>query len=203
MKQAVTRELYAYWNDLRGGRAAPERADIDPAAIRSILSDTFILEFDQENRSPLFPFRLSGTRLNALFLTELKGRSILDLWEAGDRAALVRILHGVPDDSAPVVAGLRAAPHGHPPIELELLLLPLRHHGRTHSRILGAITPMRVPSWLGLLPIEHLSLASLRHVDQSQLAMLASRPDPSFIGGRVQATTPRRYGNLVVHQGGR
>ena len=46
MKHAASRELYAYWQERRGKRAAPERADIEPGAIRQVLSDAFILALD-------------------------------------------------------------------------------------------------------------------------------------------------------------
>jgi len=46
MKHAASRELYAYWEERRGQRPAPERTDIEPGAIRQALSDTFILELD-------------------------------------------------------------------------------------------------------------------------------------------------------------
>ena len=48
MKLAASGELFAYWNALRGARSAPERNDVDPGAIRGILADTFVLEFDEE-----------------------------------------------------------------------------------------------------------------------------------------------------------
>ena len=41
MKLAVTMELHAYWNRLRGARSAPERNDVDPSAIRGVLTDQF------------------------------------------------------------------------------------------------------------------------------------------------------------------
>ena len=44
MKHPSNRELFEYWNERRGTRLAPERADIDPAAIRKVLGDTFVLE---------------------------------------------------------------------------------------------------------------------------------------------------------------
>ena len=61
MKLAVTMELHAYWNRLRGARSAPERNDVDPSAIRGVLADTFVLDFD-EGRG--FPFRIAGSRAN-------------------------------------------------------------------------------------------------------------------------------------------
>ena len=195
MKHPVTRELYEYWDRLRAGRAAPERADVDPAMIRAILADTFILEADAESSHPQMPFRLSGTRLNALLMAELKGRSLLALFEGADREAML-------DHRLPAVAGLRAAPRHHRPIDLELILLPLRHQAKTHVRLLGAAAPFVVPPWLGLIPVERLSLASLRFVEVA----------PAWCGEPAhgeQASTvrppaqPKRYGSLVVHQGGR
>jgi PAS domain len=55
MKHPSIRDLLEYWNERRGRRAAPERDDIEPEAIRGLLADTFILSID-----PLrgHPFRL-------------------------------------------------------------------------------------------------------------------------------------------------
>ena len=44
MKHPSNRELFNYWNERRGERLAPERADIEPAAIRQVLGDTFVIE---------------------------------------------------------------------------------------------------------------------------------------------------------------
>ena len=81
MKHAASRELYAYWEERRGQRPAPERADIEPGAIRQALSDTFILELEAADGHS---FRLAGTRVCALFGRELKGeilRRPLGSWQ--------------------------------------------------------------------------------------------------------------------------
>src|SRR5882724_4487529 len=72
MKHSSTRELYNYWNLRRGSRAAPERSDIEPGAIRRVLADTFMLSFDPQGGHP---FRIAGTRVCALFGRELKGNA--------------------------------------------------------------------------------------------------------------------------------
>src|ERR1700728_823423 len=82
MKHAASRELYAYWQELRGRRPAPTRAEIEPGAIRRILSEAFILALD---RASGYPFRLAGTRVCALFGRELKGETFLDLWDEPGR----------------------------------------------------------------------------------------------------------------------
>lgn len=202
MKHAVSRELYSYWDDLRKGRSSPERAEIDPAAIRNVLSDTFILGAEQDGPAAAFSVRLSGTRLNALFLREMKGCSLLDLWLAEDQAAVARIFDTVLDDAAPLVAGLRGGPDGHRPVDLEMVLLPLRHRGRTHARILGAIAPVEMPSWLGLVGIERLTLTSLRLIDPPVPAPPA-RGRATGADRKAVPATPRRYGRFLVHEGGR
>ena len=52
MKHAASRELFAYWQEKRGTRPAPERAEIDPGAIRGLLGDAFILALDQRRTVP-------------------------------------------------------------------------------------------------------------------------------------------------------
>ena len=88
MKLAVTMELYGHWNRLRGARSAPERNAIDPGAIRGVLADTFVLDFDVSRG---FPFRIAGSRANALFLKELRGLSFLDLCRDADHVPSWRV----------------------------------------------------------------------------------------------------------------
>ena len=59
MKHATSRLLFAYWDGLRGDRAAPERSQIEPGQIRHILADTFILAIEPDGQAE---FRLAGTR---------------------------------------------------------------------------------------------------------------------------------------------
>src|SRR6202453_2402343 len=134
VKLAATIELYAYWNRLRGARSAPERNDVDPGAIRGVLADTFVLDFDERRG---LPFRIAGSRANALFLKELRGLSFVELWRDADRKHLSSILHCVADEEQPFLVGAEARPPGLGSVDIEAVLLPLRHHGLTHSRILG------------------------------------------------------------------
>lgn len=196
MRQAVTRDLYAYWNRLRGARSAPDRSDIDPAAIRHVLADTFIIEIDQERQ---FPIRLCGTRLNAMWLFDQKGRSFLDLWRVADRRNVAAALLTVVDGVAPVVAGARAPAAERRPMELELLLLPLRHFGKTHSRLLGSLAPACQPGWLGLAPAEPLELLSLRVI--ADLEKFSLTPPPTL--GSAVLTTCGKGPRLVVYEGGK
>jgi hypothetical protein len=81
MKHPLTRELYDYWNGRRGEEAMPERADIDPAAIRRILADTFVLAVEP-GQNPRF--RVAGTKVCELFGRELRGDDFMGLWGEAD-----------------------------------------------------------------------------------------------------------------------
>jgi hypothetical protein len=164
MKQQVTRDLYSYWTKIRGDRAAPERANIDPAAIRGLLNDTFMVEAEATRG---YQIKLVGARISALFLNEVKGQRFPDLFNYDDRDSLRALLDSVVDDPTPVVAGIHAAPPGYAPLDLELLLLPVGLPGASRgNRILGSLAPATTPAWAGLIATSPLRLNSLRILQQ-------------------------------------
>ncbi len=205
MRQAATQELYDYWNRLRGARLSPERSEINPSDIRHILADTMILEVDDERQ---YPLRITGARLNALFLDEQKGRSFVNLFAPSERSSASAMIASVIDDSKPIVAGLSAAPEGEKPLSLELLLLPLRHNGKTHARLLGALSPLALPSWLGLRQVEHLNLTSMQFIDEDEADMstpifgFPDRHEPVATPAEL-AARPKRRGRFFIIAGGR
>lgn len=217
MKHAASRDLHAYWDRLRCGRSAPERGDIDPVAIRHILAYTFILDVDEAtvpSRGRDVRFRLSGTRLNALFGRDLGGSAFESLWTRRDVPAVESMLDGVLDDRAATVASARGGPPDAGPLDLELLLLPLRHHGRTHARLLGSLAAEGVPGWMGLSPSGPLDLMGFRSLDDGGSARPATRRDAKTpIRRRFEAvrvdhappapSVPLRVGRFRVYQGGR
>ena len=193
MKQATTRMLFSYWDGLRGARSAPERGEIEPGAIRHVLPDTFILELDRDRRAAI---RLAGTRLCALFGGELKDRSFASLWRHADGIEARRCVDIVVDDAAGVVVGLVGTTPRQARVDLEMVLLPLRHRGQPHVRILGAIAPAIAPAWLGFDAVTRLETVSLRVLSPSPA------PEPALTAVEVEVVRDpvRRF---VVYQGGR
>jgi hypothetical protein len=188
MKHAASRELYAYWDERRGTRSAPERAEIEPSAIRQVLSDAFILTLDGGSGHP---FRLAGTRVCALFGRELKGESFIGLWAAASQPTIGDLLAILNNERVGTVAGVTAQSGDGEPIELELLLLPLGSSRPSLARTIGVLAPLKIPQWLGSSPIGALTLGSRRHIG----AAIETRLLPRFMA-------PRRR-HLVVHEGGR
>jgi hypothetical protein len=161
MKHPSIRELFEYWNQRRGGRLVPERADIEPGAIRRVLADTFILAFDPARGHP---FRIAGTRVCALFGRELKEEDFLNLWSSTSRNDMGTLLTIVAEESIGVVANVGAISAAEAGRSLELLLLPLRHHGQVNARVLGALVPNEPPPWPGTHVLTSLTVGTHRYV---------------------------------------
>ena len=145
------RNSIRYWNALRAGHAARRNATTSsPAPSAAILGDTFVLEFDARHG---FPFRIGGSRVNALFLQELRGVSFLKLWREPDWPEIKSVLRDVADQFAGLAplrrgaaaGGGRARDRGHAPAALPSRLdsfarpgLPLRRRDaalvRAHRR---------------------------------------------------------------------
>jgi hypothetical protein len=161
MKHATTKALYAYWDRLRAGRSAPDRTDLDPGAIRALLGDVFLLQLGGTDRHVV---RLAGTRICTLLGRELKGRPFAEGFAAEDWPDLFTLLDGVVSALAPVVAGVIGETEDGRTLDLELLVLPLRHRGRTHARLIGSLASSEWPYWAGSYPLVRLRLASIRYL---------------------------------------
>jgi hypothetical protein len=191
MKHSSIRELFEYWNDRRGLRAAPERGDIEPGAIRRILADTFMLAFDDRTGHP---FRIAGTRVCAAFGRELKGEAFADLWASDDQELVRDILTAVARETMGVVLSARGKSANGGTLELEAIVLPLSHRGRTDARIVGALAPVEIPYWLGASALGPLTLSTHRYLDPG-LTTEAPHLRPVLSIGRIRR-------GLVVYDGG-
>jgi hypothetical protein len=187
MKHASTRAMFQYWNACRGRHPAPERDEIDPAALRRVLADSLVLSVD---RTAGHPVRLAGTRLCALFCRELKAEPFTNLWEPASRPLVEDLIGTVTGEAVGVVAGATGLA-GEDPAALELLLLPLSVRGRLDVRLLGLLAPLQVPYWLGIHPVGTLRLGPFRHVGPSTESMPGRR-----LGATLQVIEGGRSGDM-------
>lgn len=145
-------ELYRHWDQKRGGRLLPARADFDPSEIRTALPHLQLLDIVDGR----FRYRLVGTQVSADIGRDMTGsfagtnvhppgygQAIVDLYERVRRSR--RPLFAAAEYETP--AGIIQA--------LSRLLLPLGADGRTVDMILisrVARYPAQDPAaydWLG------------------------------------------------------
>jgi hypothetical protein len=216
MQMPSTKTLYTYWNTIRGSRSAPDRRDIDPTRIREALANTFILELDDSGK---FSFRLAGSHLCTSYCRELKGRTFSGLWHDRDNDAMETLVRAVTEDHAVALVTFQGSTALQTKTTFETILMPLRHNGSTHTRVLGAMTALDEPYWLGVQPIIEQRITGLRLIWPDEVSAEesvrevasnvvndvrfgASSPSlalPTTVHGR----TARRYAHLAVIDGGR
>lgn len=202
--------LFQYWNRLRDGRPAPKRTEVEPADIKALLADTFILEKDTRGEAV---FRLAGTRLCATYGRELKGFSFPSLWREKDQRLIARLVHGVFSQKSVVVFTYEGLSRNGRSNHFELLMLPL-DGGVENPRCLGVITAAEKPFWLGADPIVDALVDAIRVVDPEKEPMfLKNRPAipvPPLVPSGLESPDTitefgraRRIRHLVVLDGGR
>ena len=191
MRHPSSRDVFKYWNARRGHRIAPERGDIEPGPIRRALGDTFMLA---QNAPGAYRFRIAGTRCCALFCGELKGAEFIALWAAPERADMLELITAATEESAGFIAGVSGRNADGAIIDLELLLLPLRHRHRSQTRLLGVLAPLVPPYWLGAAPVEGLTRGTIRYLGPGAGHVVAPRLVP-------ETENVRR--GLTIYYGGR
>ena len=203
MKHRTLHTLYAYWNELRAGRLAPQRLEIEPSRIAGVLSETFMLE---RIDSGTYRFRLAGTRLCELFGSELRGLNFLDNWSEQDRPLLVRDLATVCEQGAVAVLELEGSSDSRHRVGIEAILLPLTHGGGKIGRLIGAMGVASSPHWLDSEPLRH------RHLLRHELIWPDGRPhsvierlgrQSPFLAARAHVRAAKSRPRLRVLEGGR
>ncbi|MEO0637198.1 MAG: PAS domain-containing protein [Pseudomonadota bacterium] len=205
MKHANSKSLFQYWNELRGDRPAPNRDEIQPGGLRSVLGDTYILQDEPRFEAS---FRLCGSNVNQIFCRELKGQRFLGLFESNARTAVQTLWRAVAEDRAAVLAGCTGVTERGREVRLETLLLPLHVPQSQGYRVLGATSVFEKPFWLGVDPVMEQTVDSVRIVMPDDIARLATdapsiaTPPHPVSPFRFEGSSARRYGHLVVVDGG-
>lgn len=215
MQKTSTKTLYDYWNSLRGSRSAPDRRDIDPTQIRSALANTFILETTEAGG---YDFRLAGSHLCTTYCRELKGRSFTALWHERDKDAIETLIRAVTEDHAVALVTIQGTTAIGTKTTFEVILLPVRHNGSTQSRMLGAMTAIDSPYWLGVQPVVEQRITGLRLIWPDDIGMrdvaaqvsvagsdtpYSEHVAPVAMAATVYGRSARRYAHLAVIDGGR
>lgn len=135
MKHATTQQIYAYWNEVRGDRLAPERFDIEPGRIGSLLAETLIIERTADEG---FRFRLAGTRVCEHFGCAFRGTPFLSLFGDEDARVIVQTLDVMAQQGAVGLFDIQSWTDDGAEVLSELILLPLFHGSDQVDRYLGA-----------------------------------------------------------------
>jgi hypothetical protein len=134
MKHRNSHLLIGYWSRLRAGRDVPDQSEIDPRALKRMLSQVFILDARDPARSF---YRLAGTKLCDRFGLELRGTSFYAHWEAQARDRLVLLLRQSLQMKQPLWLSAIGTTSNCAMMEMETVLAPLTFGQGAPQRFLG------------------------------------------------------------------
>jgi len=206
MHNNTSQLLFAYWDQLRAGRRAPKRTEINPASIAEILPQTMLLECNSLDN---YRFRIAGTKLCEYFGMELRGHNFLELWQSFDRKILQEKLQTVTKHCRTTVFSVQSRNSYGEIICSELLMLPLCAPDGTIHRLLGAWSLEENAPWNGHTHItEHALIAPTQANQQktsasSKIEACHATPNanqPSPLYSRFISAQRRRF---RVYDGGR
>jgi hypothetical protein len=199
MKHKNSHLLVGYWSRLRKGRAVPDQTDIDPRAIKRMLSQVFILDVQNPQR-PIY--RLAGTGLCERFGFELKGTGFLAHWEPQSALALSALLRQALALKQPVCLSSIGASAGCGMVEIETVLAPIGFHGGVPTRFIGMIQILSDASALAGKPIAFQRLAASQLIrEDDPLPSYDNLPPPPPPGPPSLRNHPRApHLRLVVSQ---
>ncbi|MEJ0026998.1 MAG: PAS domain-containing protein [Rhizomicrobium sp.] len=199
MKHKNSHLLVGYWSRLRKGRDVPDQTDIDPRAIKRMLSQVFILDVENPQR-PIY--RLAGTGLCERFGFELKGTGFLAHWETQSSLALGALLRQAMTLKQPVCLSSIGATSDCGMVEIETVLAPISFNGGQPTRFIGMIQILSDSSALAGKPIAFQRLAASQLIrEDDPLPSYDNLPPPPPPGPMSLRNHPRApHLRLVVSQ---
>lgn len=198
MRHDTTKAVFNYFNALRAGRTAPLRQEIDPAALKSVLPDLFILE---KGRDDSVRFRLAGTRVCVILGREMRDRAFSEIWQPELRHRMRLAADTVLANKKALEIAVTATDADGTALDLEMLLLPLFSRVNQCDRIFGSLVSMQpmtsLQPHLRLLAPAELEFAPVGR-EGAEAPLLPTPPMPGMIGQLVGRMT-----HLRVFEGGR
>lgn len=175
MKHRNSHLLVGYWSRTRRGRDVPDQCDIDPRAIKRMLSFVFILDAAEPSHAH---YRLAGTSLCDRYGFELKGTGFLAHWEAGSRASVTLLLRQSLAMKQPVtISSFGTTPEG-ALVEMEIVLAPITFGAEEPTRFIGMMQVLSDPSPLAGRPIAFQRLVASEFVREDEPLSTYVPPPP-------------------------
>ena len=129
LQHPTNQAAFAYWDEIRAGRAMPSRADLDPSDIPTILPCVFLLDVAQD---PLdFRYRLIGTKMASHLNRDLTGAWMSEVAHQKPPSRIWSACARVVETRVPLSSDTPYVGKHHEYKKTEDLILPLSADGET------------------------------------------------------------------------
>ena len=155
-----TRNLFRYWELIRGERSAPLRSDISLQQIWHLLPWIFISEQVGENSA--HRLRLAGTVVCQLWGENMTGKDLFASWSKFERDTMHKLLGSAIADQQPFVMRCRARTETGLAASLEIIGLPVEADDTGKKQVLGLVVPFQEAELLRHHRLVSFDLVSVR-----------------------------------------
>ncbi len=200
MRHQTSRELFQYWNLLRGEDCAPSRHVFEPAYIGNILPSVFMLELIGDIAS----VNLAGGDICAMFGDDLRGKSFSSLWLNGVERKPSSIVTQCASEQKPFVIAADGLSTSGTVNKLEMILLPLVSENGKFDRVIGSLAQLSHGFQGNNKHIIGMSLTAIRHLDKDTIPVDFNALGSAVAiksGGKI-AEDAKQIGHLFVIEGG-
>ncbi len=157
-----SRELFRFWERVRGENSAIARNQVDLRQIRKILPWIAILE--RHPLRPAYTWRLAGSGVCRIWNAELTAQPFLADASAYDHDTICRLLDNVVASHQPCISRYKAVYEDGEMLGLEMLAVPVLSASGTTTQLLCSVVPFRAPYWLGQACITRLELSKVKMI---------------------------------------
>ncbi len=133
----VLKRIYRYWDEKRGGRRAPARADIDPIELGSALANIFLLDVEEAPRR--YRVRLMGEAFVEEYGETVAGKYLDEVDLGDEKAAILAAYDALVENCEPLYVTSEFVKADGRRLHFERLALPLSSDGETVDKILGGM----------------------------------------------------------------
>lgn len=196
MKHKNSHLLVGYWSRLRKGRDVPDQMDIDPRAIKRLLSQVFILDAANVTR-PIY--RLAGTTTCDRFGSELRGTEFLAHWEPQSAVALASLLRHALRLRQPLCLLAIGVTPDNGMVEIETVLAPVSFGADEPTRFMGLMQILGDSTPLNGRVIAFERLVGLKFIREDEpLPSFDSPPPPAAFRPALRTHPKAPHLRLVV-----
>ena len=133
----ILRAFRDHWLALKGERAMPSRADIDPVHIPALLPHIILV--DVIGAPPVFRYRLIGTAITKIANRDATGRILDESLYGANTERVLRTYRETVADKSPKAVREIVQFVDKDWIKTEVILMPLSSDGETIDMIVGAV----------------------------------------------------------------
>jgi hypothetical protein len=195
ISHAGTRNLFRYWESIRGERSAPLRSEISLQPIRNLLPWIFICEPVPETSA--HRLRLAGTGVCQLWGDNMTDKDLFAAWSKFERETMSKLLHSAAADQQPFVMRCRARTETGLLANLEIMGLPVEADDTGEKQVLGLVVPFQDPELLRGHRLVSFDLVSIRIIWSEPL------PHNNNAPASASKTAKKLQPNLQLIRGGR